>query len=129
MSDEIPGELRDFITYRIGSIAQLELLLLLRGEPEKLWNLEEAAKALYIGADMIGPLLAGLQTHGLIAIEANQTFGYAPQNETLARLVHELAELYAVRRLTVVNLIYSGPVQKIQSFADAFKITKPKGDG
>jgi hypothetical protein len=128
MPHDIRAELRDFIVNEIGSIAQLELLLLLQTQPEKQWTAAEAARALYTAEDATTALLEGFRARGLAsASDASPlTYQYAPRSPDLAQLVAELAQLYQARRVTVINLIYAGPVHKLQSFADAFRLRKPK---
>src|SRR5690606_34932858 len=81
MPEDIPAELRSFITDHIGSIAQLELLLLLAADPAKSWNADEAAKALYTAADMTYGLLEGMRTLGLLeAVEnSDERYRFAPK--------------------------------------------------
>ena len=42
----------------------------------------------------------------------------------LHRAVAGLAREYAARRVTVIGLIFSKPVDKIRSFADAFRLRR-----
>jgi hypothetical protein len=128
MPEEIPVELRSFLTENIESVAQLELLLLLRQEAERAWPVSAAAQALYISEEMTTPLLSRLRTTGLLATDAEGRFRFAPQTPQLARLADELAELYQLRRVTVIGLIHSAPVNKLRTFADAFRLRPPKED-
>lgn len=128
MPDDIRAALRDFIVNEIGSIAQLELLLLLQGDPARHWTAEDAARALYTATDATATLLEALRARG-IAVAGEQSplsYRYAPKTPELDQLVRDLSTLYQTRRVTVINLIYAGPVQKLQSFADAFRLRKPK---
>jgi hypothetical protein len=64
---------------------------------------------------------------------ADVAYGYAPRSAELDAAVQGLAREYALRRVTVIGLIFSNPVDKIRSFADAFRIRKDRdkdiGDG
>lgn len=127
MPDDVSPELRNFIAEQIGSIAQLELLLLLAADPGKTWNADEAAAALYVTPDAAYGFLEGMRVRGLLeAVPQSQNFRFAPQKSEWISLVAELAQLYKTRRLTVIDLIYSHPVDKLQSFADAFRFRRPK---
>jgi hypothetical protein len=126
MPEDIRADLRDFIVNEIGSISELELLLLLFQEPQKAWNAQEAAKALYTAEDATAALLDRFRVRGLAAVDSDGAYTFAARSPELQQLVADLAELYQSRRVTVINLIYAGPVQKLQSFADAFRLRKPK---
>jgi hypothetical protein len=126
MSD-VPADLRTFIQEHIGSILQLELLLLLAADPQKAWNAEEAAKELYVNPDAAYGFLEGMRVRGLFErLAPEDRFRFAPQNPESARLTAELASFYRERRLTVIDLIYASPTDRYQSFADAFRFRRPK---
>lgn len=124
MPDALPPNVRQFISEHIRSIAQLELLLMLRRNRDKAWSVEEAARQLYTAATMTQPLLESLRAIGLTSISSG-TYTYAPKSAEMEQVVGELDKLYQERRVTVINLIYSAPVEKLQNFADAFRIRKP----
>jgi hypothetical protein len=124
MPDALPANVRQFISEHIRSIAQLELLLMLRRKREKAWSVEEAAKELYTAATMTEPLLESLRAIGLATL-SNGTYSYVPRSAELEQVVTDLDRLYQERRVTVINLIYSAPVEKLKNFADAFRIRKP----
>ena len=127
MSEDVPLELRTFIAEHIGSIAQLELLILLASDTKKLWTAEEAAKALYTAADMTYGLLEAMRVRGLLEADGgSERYRFAPKNPAWETLVRNLDRLYKERRLTVINLIYAGPVEKLQSFANAFRFRRGK---
>lgn len=128
MPDNIRADLRDFIVNEVGSIAQLELLLLLHQDARKDWNAEEAARALYTAADATAALLEGFRARGFVTVSDTQPprYQFASRKPEHEQLVRDLAELYQTRRVTVINLIYAGPEQKLRSFADAFRLRKRK---
>lgn len=126
MPAELPDDLRRFITEHLGSIVQLELLLLLAADPAKPWSSEEAAKALYVAPEAALGFLEQMRAQGLCRAEGDAPVCYrfspsAPEHQQLTR---DLAAIYKERRLTIINQIYAGPVQKFQSFADAFRLRK-----
>ena len=55
--DLIPDDVKEFILENIDSVAQLEGLLLLRGNPEASWSVEEIARRLYIDQKQITEIL------------------------------------------------------------------------
>jgi hypothetical protein len=119
----IPESVERFIRQHIGTIAQLELLLLLRNEPERTWSVDDAAKGIYTAVSMTGPLLDSLRASGLL-VRQEVGFQYAPASGELEAIVAELAQLYAERRVSVINVIYSATDDKLQSFADAFRLRR-----
>jgi hypothetical protein len=127
MNDDFPADIKQFIADTIDSVAQLELLLLLRSEAGKQWTAEEAGKALYSAADVTALQMADLQQKRLLAPgTATGTFHYRPEPPDVARLVDRLADLYRQRRVAVITAVYTKPIDKIKSFADAFRLRKEK---
>ena len=127
MSD-LPDDIRRFIIANVPSVAQLEVLLLLRGEREKEWSPPEVSRLLYAAPAPVAAQLADLEAKGLLSVThaPEMRYRYRPSNDDLDALVGHLAELYKDRRVAVVSLIYSEPVDKARSFADAFRIRKDK---
>jgi hypothetical protein len=68
--------------------------------------------------------LASLQAVGLVAPEAGGAFRYSPASSQLDRLVGQLAQLYRERPMAVTKAIFANPNDKLQTFADAFKLKK-----
>jgi len=128
MPDSIEPDVRRFIAIHITSVAQLELLLLLRDHPENYWSCEDVAKQLYVSAEVTASLLVRMESQQLLRAAENQPlrFKYAPASAQLEQAVTGVADLYQQRRVTVISLIYSEPIDKLRSFADAFRLRKPK---
>jgi hypothetical protein len=127
MQQDFPANIKQFIADYIDSVAQLEALFLLRDEPSKVWTADEAGKALYAAADVTAMLLEDLRSKKLLARgPAENSFVYRPDAAEASRLVDQLAELYRERRVAVITDIYTKPIDKIRSFADAFRLRKEK---
>jgi len=124
--DEIPSHVRLFLEERIHSVAQIELLLLLKKDPGRTWTAPDASRALAVPAEMAATHLAELQTAGLLSmVSASQAaYRYQPNTAELDELVESLAQVYQERRVSVITLIYSKPVDKVRTFADAFRFRK-----
>ena len=71
---------------------------------------------------------AELVARGLAApaTDAPDAFRYAPIPPALDATLVQLAKDYAERRVTVITLIFSKPVDKLRTFADAFRLRKDK---
>ena len=52
-------------------------------------------------------------------------FQYAPRRE-LDRTVGRVAEMYRERRVAVISLIASKPIENVKAFSDAFRIRRKK---
>lgn len=130
MPDAIPANVHQLISEHIRSIAQLELLVMLRREPDKQWTVEEVAKTLYTAVSMTEPLLESLRAGGFLIASTSPhlQYRYAPKTPELEQAVADLDRLYQERRVTIINLIYSAPTEKLRNFADAFRLRKPKED-
>jgi hypothetical protein len=132
--DGITAPVKQFITEHIDSVMQLEILLLLAGQPGRVWTAADLAQQLRIDATWVDGQLRGMAAAGLVAVTEVQPsvpapqFRYEPRTPDLTKTVGDLAHAYADRRVTVIGLIFSKPVDKIRSFADAFRLRKDKGD-
>ncbi|AUX26464.1 uncharacterized protein SOCEGT47_070330 [Sorangium cellulosum] len=133
MSSGISEQVQRFLGQHITSIEQLEVLLLLRRTEEREWN--AAAVAREIGSSMMSmhDRLAGLASRGLLVAREDSEdilYRYAPTTDETRRTVDDLAKAYKERRLSIINLIYAKPPPSdIQSFSEAFRITKKGGEG
>jgi hypothetical protein len=119
----VPASVRGFIASHIVSVAQLDVLLLLRAAADKEWTASEVARALVTQPEAAGGWLEDLRARGL-ASEGEQRYRYAPANAELDGIVDALAESYANYRVAVIGLIFARPSERITSFADAFRIRK-----
>lgn len=126
MPDDIQPDLRSFIAGHIHSVAKLELLLLLQQSPDRSWSADDAARALYIARTPTEGLLNELVVSGLVAAgPAADSYRYAPRTAELNDAIAALEQLYRERRVTVITLIHSAPVDKLRNFADAFRFFPP----
>ncbi len=98
--------MRAFIDRHLESVAQLEVLLLVRAAPERWSSVEEIARAQVSAPDAVGLALRHLCDQGLLA-EQDGSFRYEPGDD--ARMVDQLAEAYANRRAKVVAQVFSAP--------------------
>lgn len=120
--------MRRLIADSIDSVEQLEILLLLLQHPERTWGAESVARELRISPLSAGDRLEDLTRDALLArVGGGEEYRYAPGSAELDEAVRGLATAYTERRVTVINLIFSKPVDKIRTFADAFRLRK-KGD-
>lgn len=120
----LDDDLLAFIQGSIPSVWALELLLLLRREPERSWATEELARELRATERLVSDQAAALQTAGLVA--CSDRCGYAPAAPRLDELCARLETVYRQRPGQVIRAIMARPNEKLQIFADAFRL---RGDG
>lgn len=121
---DIPADVRRLIADSIESVAQLEVLLLVRAAPDKRWTPDEVARALVTRPPAAAGFLAQLEATDLVTRDGDG-YRYTPPGTT-AGTVDRLAECYATRRPTVVGLIFDRPDDAVSSLADAFRIKRRK---
>lgn len=123
MADEFPAEVKQFIAQNIESLAQLEVLLYLRQHKDRQIHPGEIASRLALTSEMGNVILADLVRRGC-AVRVEACFRFQPTSDDLGRLIDLLADAYRERRLAVTNEIYSRPIEKVKTFAEAFRFRK-----
>lgn len=123
---EFPDDVRRFILDIINSVEQLETLLLLRGQPDREWSAQAVSQALYTQPEAAAMRLTDLHARGLLTVTEGpeRLYRYRPATGDQDRLIGQLADVYRERRVAVISLIYSKPLNQVQAFADAFKFRK-----
>src|SRR5688572_20723060 len=113
---EISPQARALINGHISSVAQLELLLLLRLRPEQWWTPASLDQELRLNEPWIATLLSDFCGRGFCEQTSDPTlqFRYRPESPELAQAVDVLAQDYLIHRVSVINAIYSKPAAPIQ---------------
>ena len=101
------------------SVWMLEMMLLLRREPDRAWAVSEVVTELRASTALVAANLERLQRSGL-AIEDDGRFRFAPAGDVMQRLCDRVADAYRERPVAIINLI-AAPTDPIQGLADAFK--------
>ena len=124
--DVLSAEIAQFILERIDSVAEMEALLLLRGNPDQEWDVAAVARRLYVDEKQARAALSRLAEQNLLVPEPGEPsqYRYEPGSAELKTLVDRLAEVYSKHLVPVTNLIHSKPKTRVQEFADAFKFGK-----
>jgi DNA-binding MarR family transcriptional regulator len=126
------NDFQTFITSYIGSIEQLEILLLLKNSSERSWTAAEISAHLRGNRDSVLARLQGLVNNGLATRIENQgdaRFKYCAPSPSMDQQVEQLRDTYAQKRTTVINMIYTGTSRAeshsaVQELANAFKIKR-----
>ena len=122
---ELPSDVLQLLRERIRSIEQLEILLLLRESGDRMWTAGEVYKQVRSSERSVAQTLQGLCSKGLLFCDAaTSQFRFEPQTEALRVTIDQLADLYAERRVRVVEAIYSEPLDAVDEFAKAFRLRK-----
>jgi hypothetical protein len=124
---QLSDALQQFIIKYISSVDQLEILLLLRQDSAREWTAAETARSLFTQPEAVEARMAELAAQGLLAQKKTGDlikYQYSPRSAELDRLVTDLAHDYPKYRVSIINLIFSKPIDKIRTFADAFRFTK-----
>lgn len=127
-AEGIPPEVEQLVRRAIGSVQQLEVLLFLREHTDRAWTAAELSAKLRTGVDATDGWIAQLEANGLVAAEGTTptTFRYGPAAADRAT-VEELARLYPLYRVRIVNLIHADRTDSATAFADAFRLRRRKG--
>jgi hypothetical protein len=124
MGDVAP-KTRALIIEHISTVAQVDILLLLRLRPNQWWSAPMLDQELRLNEIWIRGVLRDLCGRGLCEQSSTDAlFRYRPQSAELGQAIDALAEDYLTHRVSVINLIYGKPAPAIQAFSDAFDLRK-----
>jgi hypothetical protein len=119
-------ELEKFIAAEINSLEQLEILLLLSGNPHKWWTAAGVYEVIKSSVQSVQDRLDEMVQRGILRKESDNDVRYqfAPANEAIWNITSELRDAYKERSVKVVQAIYSKPPDAVQEFARAFRVRK-----
>ena len=120
---------RRFLRDHIATVAQLEILLLLQTNPQQKWPPAKIADELRADHAGTEQQLKLLDQHALVKRDDAGSYYYAPASPELHAAVIAVAQAYLVRRVAVIEMIYSKPSDSLRAFSDAFRLRKDEPDG
>jgi hypothetical protein len=120
----LPDDVYRFIVQHVGSVEQLEVLLLARRSPGRSWSADDMARELYSHPTSIEGRFQALLSSGLFRETGQAYYQYAPRTLDLDAAVNQLDRLYRERRVAVITAIASRSVENVRAFSDAFRIRK-----
>lgn len=109
-----------FVRGSIRSAWTLELLLLLRREPERRWTFDALVRELRASSASITQSLKSLHAAGVVALIGDEACMYQADRPELDELASALMELYEHKPITVLRTIFTSPNDRIRSFSNAF---------
>lgn len=129
MTEPLPPDVLELLHHRVGSLEELEVLLLLKRTRERRWAIFEIARELGLPDSIVDTTLASLRSHDFAASERGSEWSYQPRTAELAGLVDRLAVVYVERRLEVMRILSARALERVRdsaarAFADAFVITR-----
>jgi hypothetical protein len=113
-------DLHAFVREHLRSVWALELLLMLRRQPDRCWKPAELVAELRASGPLVGDNLAAFERSGLAVCDEAGCWRYAPAAPVLDELAARLERAYRERPVAIINLI-AAPPDPIQGLADAFK--------
>ncbi len=122
-TEPLPDSVRGFLSRYIHSLEQLELLLVVRGQPDRLWTVAEVYEIIRSSQRSLAKGLESFVAEGFFS-EHNGFFRYAPRTEELRIAVEQIAAAYQFSRVRVIEAIFASEIDPVQKFADAFKLRK-----
>lgn len=123
--DPLPPDVVAFLDEQIFSVAQLEVLLLVRAADGEAVSLEGLARESYLPAKSIQPWLDALVGRGLL-LSVDEGYRFAPTDGSLRATLDQVADCYARRRVTLTRHVYTSKEDPAQRFSDAFLFRKDR---
>jgi hypothetical protein len=118
------SDLIEFVETSFGSVWSLELLLLLFRNPQRNWTPDELVNELRSSEVVVAQSIERLVAAGLALAEKDGSVRYGPASPEQNGLVAQLEEEYRRKPAAIRRLILLNPVEKLRTFADAFKLKK-----
>jgi hypothetical protein len=123
--NKISERVKQFIFSYVDSVELLEVLFLLRANPNRFWSTDAINDELRSSLDSIKQRINSLRMLQLIQEDSNNPnhFHYSPNSSDAESLITELWNAYQTNRFTIFELIFS-PLKKARAFANAFRMSE-----
>lgn len=110
-----------FVRENIFSVEQISVLSLLSREPQRSFSVEEIRVMLTSSTKSIGERLAVLRRRRLIEVTDDGSFRYRsdPKHDLYVQQLHEE---FVGRPVRLIELVFSGRSEALESFSDAFRL-------
>jgi hypothetical protein len=139
MTDELHEKTRALLREAITSFEMLEIVLLMRAQPEASWTAASLAGRVHVPDDLVARALHALHAAGLAAAvdappgaKSGQLYRYRPATPDLATAAEALALDFSERRAAVLSTMSTNAIERLRSgalsaFADAFVLGPSSG--
>lgn len=115
-------DLLGFVRTYIGSVYTLELLLLIRRHPGKVWKSDDLVRELRSSGTAVTEALNRLIRGGLVSEDPPGVYTFAPISPKLEKLSAEIERAYVSMPISVMKALVAAPDEKLRLFSDAFKL-------
>jgi hypothetical protein len=106
------------------SVWTVELLLRLHQEAHRAWPTAGLVRELRASVSAVDDGLADLRKLGLLAVDQQGAYRLQAGSDDMDAFAQALCELYNRKPRAVMRAILAGPNDKIQTFANAFRLRK-----
>jgi hypothetical protein len=117
-------EIAEFMRATFRSVWALELLILLRQNPDRGLTTSEMVTALRGSELVVAQSLESLAAAGLVLVDRDGAARYAPASDEAGEMVAAVERLYASSPNAVRRLIVAASSSGLSAFADAFRLRK-----
>lgn len=122
---DIPAAVLEFISKRIDTVPQLESLLIMSADENRVWSVDDIAARTYVVAAAAAAVLNELHRRQLIALgEDGQHYQYCPASEEERQTVAQTAIAYRRHLIPLATYIHSKASSSVKEFARAFALKK-----
>lgn len=107
---------------------QLEALLLIWEDPQRVWSEDELAARLYVSSQAATLILQSLQRQQLVTVElaAVAQYRYNTEWDATGEVIPEVAASYRRHLVPITTLIHSRASTAVREFARAFDFKKER---
>jgi hypothetical protein len=124
---DIPPRVLQFLAERIDTVPQLEALLLMWENSQRLWSEDELAARIYVSRLVALQILQHLQRRQLVVAEPGQSqYRYNAQWDATGEIIPELAASYRRHLVPLATFIHSRASSAVREFARAFDLKKDR---
>ena len=109
-----------FLRHSIKTVWTLEILLILRRDPDRAWNSEDLIRESRSSTLILQEVFENLEKAGMIVMEGNGRFRYRRTSPLPERLVEEITSVQARRPAAITKALLSVSSGKVRTFADGF---------
>jgi hypothetical protein len=119
----LPANLHEFITQKVRSLEQLEILLLVARDRETEWTVQMVYDVILSTKPSVERWLDEFTRLGFLKKETSDLslYRFAATDE-IAGLIRDLGQFYKTKPVRVIEAIFKADRNPVQSFADAFRL-------
>jgi hypothetical protein len=124
---ELSNDVKEFIADHVHSVLQLEALLLLSQNTEKVWSAGAVGRILNLSPESAKAQLDELLSQNrLMLVDGadEDLYRYNLSSDELHKTIMRLGSAYEAQRIAVLSLILAKPADKVRLFTETFRMIK-----